>query len=160
MYWRKFTLLKDISAIFIIFSPFCFNLETCQHKKVGIFDSNKFPNSRFTDFLRYNDNRPEYVRITYPNQEYSWNTIEAGEGWIQVDLGEVYEIHGLDIRGRCWCAGSSQSYYYTKTFKLLYGLEDGGLSFCKDKEGNNEMFYGNDENSWNDTIHINLNMKI
>lgn len=152
----------------------------CKIKEIGLDDEDKFPDSRFSHFKVYSHHGPEKLRLI-PDLIRAWHTLDYDSGWAQVDLGELYLIYGLDIRGSCWCDETSMTdRYFTSTFKLLYSLQ--GLPMKNYSENGQEkvnmkaktltfeiiilsfiklkILHGNVESNWNEILHIDLNETI
>lgn len=66
---------------------FCYAINNCQNRKIGIFDEKKFPNSSFSHFRSYAHYKPFEARLFVNGPETSWHTIDYGSSWIEVDLG-------------------------------------------------------------------------
>lgn len=110
----------SLDEIFLFLSLFEISLcsNSCQLKKIGIYDDEKFPNSRFTGYKTFLGHLPHKMRIIDGQGISAWNTQYLNDGWVQVHLGETYDIYGLDIRGNCLCM--ALKFYYTETFLLSY----------------------------------------
>ncbi|CAD5126270.1 DgyrCDS14692 [Dimorphilus gyrociliatus] len=73
-------------------------------------------------------------------------SVNYGVAWVQVYLGEIYDIHGMDTRGDCWCSNGHNEQYYITTFKLSYSLNGGQFNYYVDE---NEILNGNVGATWN-----------
>lgn len=126
-------ILKEMKRFFFIvfiqWNIFYLNetYSVCRSTKIGLYNETKFPNSSFTHYKAYTGHAAQKLRLI-PGLHKSWHTLSYSEGWVQIDLGKIYAIYALDVRGSCHCpANKPPSYYYTKTFKMLYSLEGSSM---------------------------------
>lgn len=73
--------------IFCLIIRFSVNRNSCINKKVGIYDTVKFPNSRFSHHLPHDQHKPYSIRIFDNITFHAWLSTQTGNSWVQVDLG-------------------------------------------------------------------------
>ncbi|CAD5126233.1 DgyrCDS14401 [Dimorphilus gyrociliatus] len=116
----------------------------CKDRKVMISDPVKFPNNKFSQYRQYYLDRGHLMRLTPGTNAFLCGN--PNTCWVQVDLTDVYIIHGFDMRG-----GRGK---YTTTFKVGYGISS--VQWMRDNSSNTLIFHGNTDANKYSILHHEL----
>ncbi|XP_060065432.1 uncharacterized protein LOC132545760 [Ylistrum balloti] len=114
----------------------------CASHALGVDQRSKtIPDAQMSAHYSYGDHPASDGRLNAPQGWIGQNTAS----WLQVDLGDVMEVHAVATQGYT-------STYYTSEYQLLYSSD--GNSFVNTKNGTDNMVYSGSSNVNTVTKHV------
>ena len=109
----------------------------CFNDGIGVADRNVFPDTQMLSYSVESDNsRARYGRLNLTDG-HGWCSRNNLTGWLQLDLGETFEICGVATQG-----GTRPS-YQVATFKLLYSNDTAQWRWYRDTNGSKMVMLTN-----------------
>ncbi|CAD5124768.1 DgyrCDS13032 [Dimorphilus gyrociliatus] len=115
-------MIKSIAILFCLISTY---IAGCIVKRLNLNNEAIFPNDAFTAYqTRLPSDKPHYARLNrsiighQPDEPWkAWYGLNSSS-YLQVNLGKVYEIHAMELRG----GGIGSVQHYTSHFRISYGV--------------------------------------
>ena len=111
---------------------------TAVERPIGLQSRVTIPDSAMTSNSPYNNHIPENARLHVSTYHTNIN------GWLQVDLGNIFRIYGLKMRGKQYAA---EAPYITSSFSILYGNDAADLRYYEES-GTMKTFTGSSSSNW------------